>query len=120
MKRLAKTAEMIFTHIEREPSLAGSLDHQDRLTCANVLAHLCGDDADHTVGWSTQDHLVETALKHGDRGGRGLHLRVGDRAFLPGRARHGRIVIRLGLRHIGTCTCSGVFGLVKRLPWRAA
>ena len=34
---------------------------------ANVLANLRGDDADHTVGRSTQNHLVKTALKHGDR-----------------------------------------------------
>src|ERR1700720_4633254 len=58
-----KTTEMVFACIEREPLLAGRLDHQDWLTGANILAHLGGDDADHTVGWSTQDHLVETALK---------------------------------------------------------
>jgi hypothetical protein len=46
--------EMIFAHIEREPLLARSLDHQDRLTRANVLANLCGDDADHAVGRSTR------------------------------------------------------------------
>ena len=98
-----ETIEMIFAHIEREPLLARRLDHQDRLTRANILAHLCGNDADHTVGRSTQDHLVKTALEHSDRGGRGLYLRVGDRTFLPGRTRHGRIIIRLGLCHIGAC-----------------
>ena len=106
---------MVFARIEREPLLAGRLDHQDRLTRANILAYLGGDDADHTVGWCAQDHLVETALEHRERGGRGLHLRVGDRAFLPGRARDGRIIIRLRLRHIGTCARCVVFGLVKRL-----
>src|SRR6266481_8760540 len=73
-----EATEMVFAHIEREPLLARRLDHQDRLTRANILAHLCGDDADHAVGWSTQGHLFKTALKHRDRGGRGLHLHVGD------------------------------------------
>jgi hypothetical protein len=44
-----------------------------------------------------------------------LDLRIGDRAFFPGRARHGRIVVRLSLPHIGTRACSVVLGLVKRL-----
>src|SRR6266436_9337115 len=111
----SETTEIVFAGIERKPLPACRLDHQDRLTRANILAHLGSDHADHTVGWSTQDHLFKTPLKHRDRGRRGLHLRVGDRTFLPGRARHGRIVIRLGLRHTGTRTCSLVFGLVKRL-----
>src|SRR6266403_1109620 len=111
----SETTEIVFAGIERKPLPACRLDHQDRLTRANILAHLCSHHADHTVGWSTQDHLFKTPLKHRDRGRRGLHLRVGDRAFLPGRARHGRIVIRLRLRHIGACTCSVVFGLVQRL-----
>src|ERR1700692_754657 len=83
-----ETIEVIFAHIEREPLLARRLDHQDRLARANILAHLCGDDADHTVGRSTQDHLVKTALEHSDRSGRGLHLRVGARAFLPTSEEH--------------------------------
>jgi hypothetical protein len=69
----------------------------------------------HTVGRSTQDHLVQAALEHSDRGGRGLNLRVGDRAFLPGWACRGRIAVRLGLRDVGTCACNVVFGPVKRL-----
>src|ERR1700730_9172129 len=110
-----ETTEMVFAYIEREPLLACRLDHQDRLTCANILAHLCGDDAHYTVGWSTQAHVLRAAPKHGARGRRGLPLRVGDRALLPSRARHGRVVICLSLRHIGTRACSVVFGLVKRL-----
>src|ERR1700730_1539093 len=74
-----ETTEMVFAYIEREPLLARRLDHQDWLTCTNILTHLCDDNADHTVGWSAQDHLFKTTFKHGDRGGRGLHLRVGDR-----------------------------------------
>src|SRR5450755_2445454 len=84
-----ETTEMVFADIEREPLLACRLYHQDRLTRANILAQFCGDDADYTVGWCTQNHLVKTTLEHSDFCGRGVHLRVGDRAFLPGRARHG-------------------------------
>lgn len=90
-----ETVEMILAHIEREPLPSGGLDHQDRLAGANVLADLCGDDGDDTVSRSTQGHLVKTALEHGDRGGGGLHLRVGDRAFLPGRPRRGSIEVVL-------------------------
>src|SRR5438105_15509197 len=50
-----ETIEVVFAHIEREPLLARRLDHEDRLTRTNILAYLCGDDADHTVGWSMQD-----------------------------------------------------------------
>ncbi len=50
-----EVTEMVFAHIEREPLLARRLDHQDRLTRANILAHLCGDDADQTVGRSAQE-----------------------------------------------------------------
>src|SRR5215471_1162058 len=39
-----KTAEMVFARVEREPLLARRLDHQDRLTRSNILAHLRGDD----------------------------------------------------------------------------
>src|SRR4029077_4466228 len=69
-----EATEMVFAHIEREPLLARRLDHQDRLTRANILAHLCGDDADQTVGPSAQAHLFKSALEHGDGGDRGLHL----------------------------------------------
>ena len=110
-----EAAKVIFAGVERKPLLARGFDHQDRLTRANVLAHLRGDDADDTVGGRMQDHLVKTALEHDHRRRGGLHLRVGDRALLPGRARHGRIVIRLRLRDIGTRACSVVFGLVERL-----
>jgi hypothetical protein len=53
-----ETIEKVFAHIEREPMLARRLDREDWLTRANIFAHLRGDDADHTVGRSTQDHHV--------------------------------------------------------------
>jgi hypothetical protein len=34
------------------------------LARTNIFADFCGDDADHTIGWSAQDHLFKTALKH--------------------------------------------------------
>src|SRR5258708_9896304 len=53
-----ETIEVIFAHIEREPLLARRLDHQDRLARANILAHLCGHDADHTARPTTHDNLL--------------------------------------------------------------
>ena len=110
-----ETVEMIFAHIEREPLPARRFDHQNRLARTDVFTDLCGDDGDNAVSRSAQDHLVKPALKHGDRGGGSLHLRVGDRALLPGRTRHRRIVIRLGLRDVGAGAGNVVLGLVERL-----
>src|ERR1700720_3980007 len=44
-----ETTEIVFACVKREPLLACRLDHQDRLTSANILANLGDDDANHTV-----------------------------------------------------------------------
>src|ERR1700754_3655251 len=46
---------MVFAHIERVPLLAGRLDHQDRLTGANILAYLRGDDISYGGGGAVTD-----------------------------------------------------------------
>src|SRR5260370_10232469 len=63
-----ETTEIVFAGIERKPLPACRLDHQDRVTGATIFTNLCSDDADHTVDWSTQDHLFKTPLKHRSRG----------------------------------------------------
>src|ERR1700746_599733 len=52
-----KTTEMVFTDIEREPLLARSLDHQDRLPRMDIFAHLRGNDADSAGGWGASEGL---------------------------------------------------------------
>jgi hypothetical protein len=41
------------------------------LTCANILADLRDDDGDDTVDRRAQGHLLKSALRHRECGGRG-------------------------------------------------
>jgi D-alanine-D-alanine ligase-like ATP-grasp enzyme len=68
-----------------------------RLAGADVLAHLGDDHADDAVGRRPQRGLVQPPLEHRERGRRGLDLRVGDGALLPGRPGDPGIVVRLCL-----------------------
>jgi hypothetical protein len=99
--------------LARRPDQTGSVDR-----AGTFLAHLRGDDADHTVGWRTQDRLSTfPSSANRDRGRRGTAI---ARSESPATARPG---LRPGCRHIGTRQ-AGRFGPVSSpagtQTWRAS
>jgi len=50
-----KAVQQIFTHVERQPLLAGLRDHEHRLTGMDVLADLGDDHGDDPIGRRPQD-----------------------------------------------------------------
>ena len=98
--------EQILARVERQPLLAGRRDGEHRLAGTHVLADLGDDHADDAVDGRAQDGLAEMPLEHRERGGRGLHLGVGDRPLLfrrPG-DRGGMVGLRLG--DVGACAAA--------------
>ena len=107
--------QRIFARVERQPLLAGCLDHEHRLAGVDVLADLGDDHADNAVGRRPQDGLVEPPLEHRERGRRRLDLRVRDGTLLFRRPGDCGVVVGLRLGDVGACARHVVLRLVERL-----
>jgi hypothetical protein len=57
-----KAVKQIFADVEREPLLAGCLDHEHRLAGVDIFADLANDHADDPVRRRPQDRLVKLPL----------------------------------------------------------
>ena len=110
-----EAVQRIFARVERQPLLAGRLDHEHRLAGVDVLADLGDDHADDAVGRRPQDGLVEPPFEHRERGRRRLDLRVGDGALLPGRPGDRGVMVGLRLGDVGACARHVVLRLIERL-----
>src|SRR5262249_23284368 len=110
-----KAVQQIFARIERQKLLAGFRDHEHRLAGADVLADLGDDDTNDAISGRAQDGLVEAALKHRQRGGRSLDLRVSDGALLARRSGDRGVMVCFRLGDVGARVRYVVLSLVERL-----
>jgi len=111
---IVRTTEMVFAYIEREPLFARRPRPSGLAACVNILAHLRNDDATHRRPEPARSSFQDAARAPRPRRPRPVPAYRRSRVP-PGSGPHGRIVVRLGLRHIGSRRLRRRFGLVKRL-----